>query len=304
MNGHAAVRLWPDFSANEGYRWYYVDAVVDDLLVVAIFMRAPVFSARELSRQRRGETDPAAAVNAAIYRNGRREGWVFSEFARADVSSDGIAIGASTLSWQGDAAKVHIDGRQSPWPTQMKLDLTLTAMAPAAREVVLAEAGDHRWQALMPRATVALTRGGTTRQGHGYHDTNHGRSALGVDLCRWRWTRVHGPDETDIYYLPEGPGAGVHVRADRISTVTSACEEDSEKKLQATSGWGLPLPGTLHHRGRMLAPGQLIESSPFYARLWQREGGIDALTEIADFGRFRSPLFSWMSYFRSRAEAA
>ena len=288
----------PAFASASGYRWYYVDAVVGDRLFVAIFMHAPVFSARELSRSRLGRTS-ACAVNAAIYRGSKREAWVCSEFASAEATSDHLAIGDSTLSWRAHQLSVHIAATQSPWPRPLAFDLELTAAAPSGEDFALAT--DHHWQALMPRARARVTMGDQMAEGHAYHDTNYGRAPLGVDLARWRWSRVHGPAATDIYYLPEAPGHAVHLHASADATTTRALPPDDV--ATQSSAWGLALPSSLAHEGCVLPAGRLIESSPFYARLWHQREGLDALTEVADFARFRSRKFAWMSYFRSRASA-
>lgn len=287
------------FTRERGYCWYYVDAVVGDRLFVVIFMHAPVFSARELLRERRGRAS-ACAVNAAVYRGGKREAWVCSESARAQVTAESITIGASSLRRVGHTLTVHVSATQSPWPRKLAFDLTLKATAPAGEDIALAPG--HHWQALMPRAQASVTMGELSAEGHGYHDSNYGESPLGCDLARWRWSRVHGTEATDIYYVPEAPGRGVHLHADAQATTTSVL--DDVALASERSGWGLSLPQFLPHGQDILPTGQLIESSPFYARLWHQRDGIDALTEVADFARFRSRRFAWMSYFRSRTEAA
>ena len=293
-------------TAPGSYRWYYLDVSSGEYSAVAIFMLGSLFSPRY------GEQSlPArhAAVNFALYRQGRRLSWVLSEYSDASLSEDGrtLRIGRSSLTRGDDGLVVaRVDDRSPWWRRPVQAELRLQAPSLACAPVRLVEGMEHLWFPFAVRSrgdVFALSptlspsgrgRHGLRFSGSGYHDGNSGTRLLGTDLKRWSWTRTHTPTETRVVYRPEHgalPGWEV-VATDQRSDVTRLAP--SNTPLRRT-GWGLEIPSGGHQR--------LLESSPFYARFEAAEPGHHTLGEAADFARFRSPSVRWMADFRTRVPA-
>lgn len=262
------------------YRWYYIDVVAGDLTAVVIFMLNPVFSARSL----------AAAMNVALYRNGKRIAWVMTDYPTSSSGgNEEVRIGDSRLVSMGGGIDVYVSDHTPFLHKPVKLEIHIHPMTPAGPIVRLDAHGNHAWQALAPRAAATLTYDGVTRNGMAYHDSNWGDVSLGTDIASWTWSRSHTADETIVRYFVDGAPSGhvLRARADDCG-LDSAAHEASPR---VRSAWGLPLPK---------AAGTLIESAPFYARLHRNDAEADCLTEVAHFARFRGPMCRWMPYFRSR----
>ncbi len=286
------------------YRWFYVDARAGDLTVVCIFMIGAVFSPRAVVAAMRGVAPLVhCAVNCALYRDGRRLAWVFTERTGAHVHGDVLRIGDSTFAYAADGhVVIAVRERTAPFGRPLRLDLELVPEAPPAPPVVLHPGGPHGWQALVPRARamLALPADGVLADGVGYHDTNHGARRLGLELPGWRWTRLHAPRRTEIVYRLPAPAEAVLVR-ERDGDVTLARRALPAEGLQR-SRWGLALPERLVAGDVDPGVPRMLESSPFYARLEAEGAGAHALGEVADFRRFAQPWIRWMAHFRLRTE--
>lgn len=286
------------------YRWLYADAHAGRYTVVCIFMVGAVFSPRYATGARRGARPlDHCAVNCALYRDGGRLAWVFTERAGAVVEDRMLAIGGSRFAYGGGGAvEIAIDERTAPWGRPLRLQLVLEPSAPPAPEVPVDGHGPHRWEARVPRARAWLALDGERLAGAGYHDTNHGPERLGGDLPGWRWTRIHGPEATWISYRPPAPARALEVTARDGDTVVRTVVAPDEPLHR--SGWGLALPARLAAGPIQLPAPSVLESSPFYARLEAAAGDLHAMGEVADFRRFHSPLVRWMAHFRMRVERA
>lgn len=286
------------------YRWLYADAQAGPYTVVCIFMVGAVFSPRYAAAERRGALPlDHCAVNCALYRDGRRLAWAFTERAGAVVEPDGLGIGASRFWYRPDgSAGIAVRERTAPWGRPLALGLELRPLAPPAPEVRVDGERPHFWEARIPRAQATLEIDGASLGGVGYHDTNHGTERLGPALPGWRWTRVHGRDATWIRYRPPVPAPGLDVTATATGTSVQSLGLPDEPLRR--SAWGLRVPARLAAGPVDLRAGALLESSPFYARLESTAGDVRALGEVADFRRFHSPLVRWMAHFRMRVERA
>lgn len=287
------------------YRWLYADVQAGPVTVVCIFMIGALFSPRYAIAARRGATPLAhAAVNCCVYRAGRRVAWAFTEWTGARTTADALAIGRSTWTWSDDGIALDVVERTAPWGVPLRVRLRLRAETAAAPALALDAAGRHRWQATMPRAraTVEIPALGLRADGVGYHDGNDGDVPLGGDLPGWTWARVHDARRTTIAYHLPAPAETVVAEATR--------EGVTLRRVPATAApsrrtrWGLAVPQRLAVGDHVLAPDALLESSPFYARLEQRDGAGGGIAEIADFRRFHQRRIRWMAYFRMRQERA
>lgn len=276
-----------------GYRWYYLDAACGDWTAVAIFMLGAQFSARySRAAERGGTAEGHCAVNFALYRKGRRRAWAFSEYGGARVDTHRLAVGASTLTYEGGEVRARVRERQALSGAPLEADLVLRSLGPGHDEVRLVDGEPHFWQPLLPRATATLRLPalGAASEGLGYHDTNRGEEALGAGVRGWDWSREHALDATLIRYHPWNGGQVIEVRADAAAAVLA--RRPARREDGRSSGWGLRLPKD--------APVEALESSPFYARLEGRREGRHRITEVADFRTFHRPWVRWMAQFRTR----
>lgn len=286
------------------YRWYYVDVSAGDVSAVFIFMVGSVFSARYAAALKRGALPHEhAAVNFALYERGVRSAWVLSEYQGLSLEDEGrtLRIGRSSMRYDDDGLTMVVKDQSTPWGGPVEATLKLTPEAPAGPLVQLVEAKNHFWQPICARAAAHLyvASHGLEVRGQGYHDGNHGDVPLGFDLAGWEWTRTHHQNSTEIDYRPWGgvPSTSVMVTQGEVRVVRkSAPEPGAPAGSKRISGWGLRVPAEL---GLGSAP-QLLESSPFYARLESRAGEKHALGEVAHFERFHSPTIRWMANFRTR----
>jgi carotenoid 1,2-hydratase len=287
------------------YRWLYTDVAAEGWTAVCIFMVGAVFSPRYAARRGTAARPlEHSAVNFALYRDGVRVAWAFTEYRDACREGGGLRVGGSRLAYEDGRLVIDVDERTAPWRAPLRARLELDAAAPAGPEMALDGAGRHRWQALVPRANAWLQvpEHGVSGAGLGYHDTNHGDERLGETLRGWRWARLHGPTKTLVGYQPPAPSPVIHVMADRAAVVVARAAPRPDALRR--SRWQLPLPRRLSAGGRDVPASRLLESSPFYARQEGAADGWHALGEVADFARFRSPLIRWMARFRMRVERA
>lgn len=302
MNPAWTVSPLPQSSG--AYRWFYADAHAGGCTVVCIFMVGAVFSPRYAAAARRGARPlDHCAVNCAVYREGRRVAWAFTEHAGAEVGGGRLRIGGSRFAYHaGGGVEIVVAERTAPWGRPVRVELALEPAAPPAPEVRVDGASPHCWEARLPRARARLVVDGRAVSGVGYHDTNHGPERLGGTLPGWRWTRIHGPEATWIRYRPPAPARGIEVVAGADGT--SLREAALPAEALRRSGWGLGLPLRLAAGPTELPAAAVLESSPFYARLETADPALHAVGEVADFRRFHSPLIRWMAHFRMRVERA
>jgi carotenoid 1,2-hydratase len=303
----AGRRLPPLPTASGAYRWFYLDVVAGDVTAVCIFLVGSVFSPRYAVRGPRGaRPSEHCAVNLALYRGGRRTAWVLSEYGDPACTGDTLRIGESTFSydrWGG--VEVNVTAREAPFGRRVHAAIALEPAGPPGPELALDASGAHRWRPVAPRCRASLTLPEDRRvlEGVGYHDTNHGDVPLGGALPRWSWTRVHGSDQSAVSYRLPGSDAAIDVQV-RAGVAPRVERRATKAPADRRSGWGLRVPRRLAAGDVDLPADRLLESSPFYARLEGRKGGVSALGEVADFRRFHSPLVRWMAHFRTRVESA
>lgn len=290
------------------YRWYYADFTAGDVTAVAIFLVGSAFSPR-YSVAWRGGARPVehCAVNFALYRGGRRRRWVFTEYPGATLRPGELSIGHSRLAHGASGAvEVEVHDRTVPWGRRVSARLHLTPEVASLPQQQLVEGAPHFWQPLAARAQgrLELVEEGLDLEGRGYFDTNHGDEPLGTSVPGWTWLRLHTSTSSRIAYWPRS--AGGHLERPLwleagAAGVSLGREAGAAPPRSAPTGWRLSVPTTLEHGGtRFLAKPQLLESSPFYARLESQGEGAHAMAEVADFARFHRPDARWMAGFRLR----
>ncbi|WNG14245.1 carotenoid 1,2-hydratase [Cystobacter fuscus] len=309
LRGESWLDALPRLPETAGaYRWFYADVTAGEYSAVFIFMLGSLFSPRYSVGAPRGALPlQHSAVNFALYHRGRGVRWVLSEYPRASVLQEGreLRIGRSRLEYTRDGRVcLEVEERCAPLGGAVRARLVLQPESFSTEEVQLVPGVPHYWRALAPRARAWLSvdSEGVSVEGHGYHDTNHGEELLGARLPGWYWARQHGPEETVVEYHLPGGVAPLRVTASARGTSCERWPVRAEPLSTRMTGWGLRVPERLVSGPGGTTEPRLLESSPFYARLEARQGGLDVMGEVADFQRFHSPFIRWMAHFRTRVE--
>ena len=198
----------PNFAAAvpiNGYAWWYVDALSDcgqhGLTLIA--MLGCVFSPWYAAARRRGPTDPLnhSALNVALYgAAGRR--WALTERGTRDVERnyDRLAIGPSSLTWDGDRLCIDINEITSPLPSRLRGRVTLRPSMLLHKGYAIDRFERHLWTPISPHCTVevAFERPALSWRGVAYLDSNEGRVPLETDFDSWNWSRASAAESSQI----------------------------------------------------------------------------------------------------------
>jgi carotenoid 1,2-hydratase len=163
-----------------------------------------VFSPYYAWARRGGLADPVrhSALNVALY--GREKRWTMTERGAGAVQrgADHLAIGPSSLHWDGNALTVQIAEIGMPIPRRVRGTVRLYPSAVETRVQTLDSAGRHRWRPIGPcsRVEVKLEQPGISWSGPAYFDTNWGERPLEDDFVLWDWGRAPLPDGTAVLY--------------------------------------------------------------------------------------------------------
>jgi carotenoid 1,2-hydratase len=303
------------------YQWWYFDAVSADgkTSVVVIFFVGSVFSPYYYRRYARGEQPSPldhVAVNVAVYREGKRTTWCFSEYGsdRFEWRTDGVRIGGSFFETGADGSlRVYVDERCTLTKEVVRgvLRFHPDGDGPWAP---LNLAGDaHQWRARAPRASVRvqLDAPRISFGGHGYHDENWGREPPSNALRSWSWGRGSFGQRTQIFFdatTVDGQRTFSLVDSERGVSVERLPARDLRGNHRC---WMLPLPkATLVGNDdagvpRFFRLERDLEKAPFYYRALglfpSPDGGGGAqlgMMEHVDFARFRNPVVQRMVALR------
>jgi carotenoid 1,2-hydratase len=268
----------PDFSATvpgNGYAWWYVDALSDcgrhGLTLIA--MLGCVFSPWYAAARRRGVAEPLehSALNVALYGGGGRR-WAMTERGALDVqqSESRLAIGRSTLHWDGRELVVEVDEREAPWPRPLRGRLRVRPAAVVHRPFTLDAAQRHTWWPIAPRCRVELEFSAPALRwsGHGYLDANEGRAPLEDDFDGWNWSRGSTGASTRVFYdtvprAPDAAGRRLSLAFDDAGRVREVAAPPS-RRLPPTP-WGIARE-TRCDAGAAAEVLGTLESGPFYSR--------------------------------------
>lgn len=261
--------------ADNGYLWWYVDAISDDgqQSITMIIFVGSVFSPYYAKARSRGP-QPAenhCAFNTILYGPGNRKRWSMTERSGAQLerSAHSYRLGPSKIDWDGESFIAHIDERCVPMPRKMRGSVRITPSAITGHSLRLDEGGRHYWNPIAPiaRVDVDFPALGVRWSGDGYMDSNHGAEALAEGFSGWDWTRARlSNGDCAVRYEARHPQRETHRLALRFS-------EDGSISSEPT---GLPavLPTTGIWRVERQMPGaegtprilRTLEDTPFYAR--------------------------------------
>ena len=295
--------------APRGYEWWYLDALSDDGAhgITLIAFVGSVFSPWYRLARARGGGDPTqhCAMNVALY--GRPRRWAMTERGAGTLhrTANDLAIGPSSLHWDGSVLTAEIDEVTAPLPTRLRGTIRLHPHGLATHQVALDGVGRHRWSPIAPgaRVEVALRNPELHWQGHAYFDTNAGDEPLEACFARWDWCRAKLRDGVAVIY-----------HGDRIdgTSFCTALRYDAQGRAQdftpppeaelGRNFWGMRM-GTRADAGSAPRIVQKLEDAPFYARsvIATRLCGEDvtAVHESLSLPRFTAPWVQAMLPFKA-----
>lgn len=204
----------PEFTRavpDNGYCWWYLDAVSDDklnALTVIVFIGS-VFSPYYAWARQRGPTSALqhCAVNVALY--GRPARWCMTERAGTSVKADSasLQIGSSQLRITDQAMIVDIDETSVPLPSRVrgrvKINFPGHDLDRQPLDSADCSSARHFWQPIAPhsRITVEMSSPKLTWEGDAYVDSNYGDIPLESSFKSWTWSRSHAATgDTIIHY--------------------------------------------------------------------------------------------------------
>ena len=269
-----------------------------------------VFSPYYAWARRRGGGDPTRHVSLNVALSGppgRFFGgrWTMTERDSAALVRDTttLALGPSSLRWDGKGLHVRIDERGAPLPRRVRGNVWLHPRAVEGTAYALDAGGRHRWSPIAPvaRVEVALEQPSVHWSGEAYFDHNEGDAPLEEDFRRWDWSRATTRDGTAILYdieRKDGTSLSWGGRYSRLGGMT-ALEPPEPARLPPTL-WRLPR-ATRAEGGEARVIRTLLDA-PFYARsiLRTRIGDeeVTAMHESLSLERFSLPIVQAMLPFR------
>lgn len=297
---------------NDGYRWWYVDAISDDgrQAVTVIVFVGSVFSPYYAwaRRQGRGLPEEYCAFNVALY--GDRGRWCMTErSARSVTRTDRrLRIGPSEATREDDRLTICIDEWAVPWPRRVRgtIDVELPAHLPVSGQP-LDQEEHHWWQMLAPytRIHVNMERPGSSWHGNAYVDSNWGTAPLSDAFRSWQWSRAHLHDGSTVVQYD------VVTRAGDASSNTHRIDAQGDSvpfhglttrvDLERARYWRMARH-TRQEPSSSIDNLKTLEDSPFYSRS-RFETSIDGLQahcihESLDLERFDRPWVQTLLPFR------
>jgi carotenoid 1,2-hydratase len=262
-----------------------------------------VFSPYYFTARKRGPVDPVnhCAINVALY--GLRKRWAMTERGQSHVSRDATAftVGKSSMCWNNDALEIDIDERCSPLPFRLRGHITLRPAALNATPVMLAERGQHYWQAIAPeaRVEVAFEEPRLQWSGHAYHDMNWGAEPLEMGFREWSWARAKTQTGTRVIYdatLRDGDRKTFALEFS--GDMQRSCEAPDLHEVQK-GFWRMRRPVRSGKPPKLLST---LEDAPFYTRnhiALELDGApCEAVHESLSLDRFIHPVTQWMLPFK------
>ncbi len=229
-----------------------------------------------------------------------------TERGRRGLARDGasLAIGPSSLDWDGTTLTFRIDEWTAPWPSRIRGTVRLRPDAIGQRGYALDAEGLHRWRPIAPCSTIEvdLESPAVHWSGPAYFDINAGDAPLESAFAHWDWWRAIVPGGAAIAYdvrRRDGSDLAIAMQVGRDGGVTPLDCPDAvtlpstlwrvRRKMRADAG----------HRPEAL---RSFEDAPFYARslVSSRLMGapVTAIHESLSLDRFRAPWVKALLPFR------
>lgn len=266
-----------------------------------------MFSPYYAHARRRGVAAPEnhCAINVALYGGGASR-WSMTERGRDALGRDqtSLAIGPSTVSWDGTTLVLDIDEVAAPLPSRIRGQVRLHPFAVTDQIFALDAEDRHRWWPIAPSAHVEVEFDSPSIRwtGHGYFDSNAGTHPLEDAFDRWHWSRARLPGGTAILYDVVTRDEAARSLAIRFTERGRAEAFDPPPRTG--------LPGTFWRVARETradAPHaatilQTLEDGPFYSRSILRSRllrePVIAMHESLSLARFRKTWVRMLLPFR------
>ncbi|WP_205648531.1 carotenoid 1,2-hydratase [Acuticoccus kandeliae] len=207
---------------------------------------------------------------------------------------DHLAIGPSSLRWEGDALVARVEERATPIPRRAEGTIRIIPESANPHPFALSKDGAHVWHPTAPtaRIEVRMRAPAVSWSGRAYLDMNWGDAPLEAGFRRWHWSRSHLGKRCVVFYEAVGRDGGSSDLAVRFDAAgrAEAIEPPPVRHLRRTN-WLLP------RRTRSDDPDgaritRTLEDTPFYTRsiVGMRLFGEAAETihESVDLDRFAS----------------
>ncbi|WP_200385345.1 hypothetical protein [Rhodocyclus tenuis] len=228
---------------------------------------------------------------------------------------DTLAIGPSSLHWDGQVLIVRINEVDTPSLRNIRGEVRITPHSIGASDFALDSAAQHRWRPIAPcsRVEVKLQRPGISWSGEGYFDSNFGKVPLENSFSGWHWSRARLPDGAAVLYdIRERPASGADAGEEAGAQRSLALrfrEDGSAERFAppptsalASTRWRIARDS----RSEAGSPAGIVstlEDTPFYARslvsgklLGQQ---VESFHESLDLDRFRRRWVQWLLHFRT-----
>lgn len=281
----------------DGYRWWYLDAISDDGrygLVIIAFVGS-VFSPYYYRARQRGAGEPEnfCAINVALY--GPKGRWCMTERGRGDLQRDAdtFIVGPSRLAWDGAQLTYTLQERCTPFGQALRGRINVTPGPACGLSVPLDALGAHRWTPWAPhsRVEVDMKAPNLRWSGPAYLDANAGDEPLEQAFHGWDWSRTDDGEGMTLHYdvdCREGARRLFSYRVER----DGSCREvpAAGPVVQPGTAWRLPRAPRADHP---IASVRGFEDTPFYSRsvFEGAPGAPHTVHEHLDLDRFRS---SWV----------
>jgi carotenoid 1,2-hydratase len=255
-----------------------------------------------------GRADPLdhCSMNVALY-GPSRSSWSPTERGRAAITrrEDHLAIGPSSIRWQGGALVVEFDEITAVSGERVAGRVRLFPGDAPGAPVALDAAGRHAWWPIAPvaRAEVDLSRPSQRWSGAAYFDANGGHEPLEAAFTGWSWSRVGTGASTRVTY-------DVERRDGSRLVLVKAFDHERSVDMTASGRVDLGRTAWLLRRGAPACEGgptelvRTLEDTPFYARSLVRStiAGRRAIGthEALSLDRFRSRVVQFMLPYRMR----
>ena len=219
-----------------------------------------------------------------------------TERGRGDVVREPtrLAIGPSSLRWDGDALVAEIEERATPLPRRAAGSIRVVPEAVNTHDFALDPDARHSWRPAAPhaRVEVRLASPAIAWTGHAYVDMNWGIEPLEAGFRSWNWSRSRLAEGSAVFYegmRRSGEPFALSLCFDAAGRPEPVAAPPA-RRLRRTN-WLLPRQTRADRpdAARLL---RTLEDTPFYTRslLKTRIFGEDAPTihESVDLDRFAS----------------